>query len=264
MPFELDRQKSILARSPSQPFLYTVSYHLFNLIGRILTPEWDKRLLGIRQLPIQTIIDIGANEGHFARYMNRLFPLAKIHAFEPLPLPFVKLSRWAKQHPQKIWTYNLALGDKREKVTINSHLYFHPSSSILPTTALCESTFPMVKKQEKVIVSQSTLDQEMAPIDPLTMGTILIKLDVQGYEDRVIRGGQKLFAQATACIVEISLDLLYEQQAQFRDIFSLLDHLGYTYAGNLDQILGRDGQVRYLNAVFLKEGGGKSAPLFKS
>lgn len=252
MPLELQTEKPIPTRSPFQNLLYSASNHLFNLIGHLLTPTWDKRLLGISQLPIQTIIDIGANEGQFARQMKRLFPRARIHAFEPLPIPFAKLSHWAKTDLQKIAVYNLALGENQDKISINSHLYFQPSSSILPTTELCENTFPMVKKQEKIIISQSTLDQEMANIDPQTMGMILIKLDVQGYEDRVIRGGQKIFAQATACIVEISLDLLYEKQAQFRDIFYLLDPLGYYYAGNLDQVLGRDGHVRYLNALFLK------------
>ena len=252
MPLELQTKKSIPMRSLFQKLLYTASNHLFNLIGHLLTPAWDKRLLGISQLPIQTIIDIGANEGQFARQMKHLFPRAKIHAFEPLPIPFAKLSRWARTDLQKIVVYNLALGESQDTIRINNHLYFHPSSSILSTTELCESSFPMVKKQEKVTISQSTLDQEMANIDPQTMGMILIKLDVQGYEDRVIRGGQKMFAQATACIVEISLDLLYEKQAQFRDIFYLLDSLNYYYAGNLDQVLGRDGHVRYLNALFLK------------
>ncbi len=61
------------------------------------------------------------------------------------------------------------------------------------------------------------------------------------------------FQKSAACIVEISLDQLYQGQAQFREIFNQLDYLGYSYAGNLDQVLGKDGHVRYFNAVFIKE-----------
>jgi hypothetical protein len=65
-----------------------------------------------------------------------------------------------------------------------------------------------------------------APLSP----EILIKLDVQGYEDRVIRGGQELFKMAKACILEICLDRLYDQQTTFRDLVNLLEGLGYSYA----------------------------------
>ncbi len=239
-------------RLMSDKIIYSFSTRLFNFVGGLLTPNWDKRLLGLQSLPIKTIIDIGANEGQFSQKLWHYFPKASFYAFEPLLLPYQKLSHWAKKSPQQIWTFNLALGETEKVIEMNHHLYFHPSSSILPTTELCESAFPMVKKQEKVTIHQSTLDQQILQLDHDLKSDILIKLDVQGYEDRVIRGGQATFKQARACIVEISLDRLYDHQAQFRDIFYLLDSLNYTYAGNLDQVLGRDGHVRYLNAVFLR------------
>lgn len=238
-------------RSRSQPIIYHLSNQLFNWVGKLLVKEWDKRLLGLSQLPIKTVLDIGANEGQFARKITKIFPEAYIYAFEPLAIPFQQLSRLAHQQPKKITAFNLALGDSIKPIEIYSHLYFNPSSSILRTTELCETVYPMVKKQEKIVIEQSTLDHAIADIS--LDDQILIKLDVQGYEDRVIKGGMETFKKSTACIVEISLDQLYEGQAQFREIFNLLDQLGYTYAGNLDQVLGKHGHVRYFNAVFVKE-----------
>ena len=242
-----------LPRSLSQTLVYRMSNQLFNLVGKMLVKEWDKRLLGIAQLPIKSIIDIGANDGQFARRITKVFPKAHIYAFEPLEIPFEQLAQWAKKHPKKMTAFNLALGDRIKTIEIYSHLYFNPSSSILRTTRLCETVYPMVKKQEAVKIEQSTLDQAIANFSTTLQDKILIKLDVQGYEDRVIKGGIETFKKSAACIVEISLDQLYESQAQFREIFNLLDHLGYTYAGNLDQVLGKDGHVRYFNAVFIKE-----------
>jgi FkbM family methyltransferase len=233
----------------AQTLAYRFSNRFFNWLGRYLLPEWDRRLLGLSRLPIQTIIDIGANEGQFAKKIKKHFPQARIYAFEPLPVPFQKLSRWAQAYPNQVIPFNLALGETTTTIEMQSHLYFNPSSSVLATTPLCETIFPMVKKQETVSLPQSTLDQVMQGHD--LRPDILIKLDVQGYEDRVLRGGLTTLKQAKACIIEVSLDPLYEAQAQFRDIFALLDGLGYVYAGNLDQMLARDGHVRYFNAVFI-------------
>lgn len=242
-----------LRKKSSQTLMYRISNQLFNLVGKLLVKEWDKRLLGLTQIPIKSVLDIGANEGQFARRIIKIFPQAHIYAFEPLNTPFQQLSQLANHHPKKITAFNLALGDSSQKIEIYSHLYFNPSSSILPTTQLCETVYPMVKKQEKVMIEQSTLDEVFSKFDFPLQEPILIKLDVQGYENRVIKGGIETFKKSAACIVEISLDQLYEDQAKFREIFALLDSLDYSYAGNLDQVLGKDGHVRYFNAVFIKK-----------
>lgn len=233
-------------------FIRRCSDNFFNFVGNLLTPSWDGRLLGIRQLNIQTIIDIGANKGQFAQKMRRYFPEAQIFAFEPLPLPYQQLQQWGDRQQNRVRTFNLALGDRVDELEINSHVLFTASSSLLPTTKLCESLYPMVREQEKIIVHQSTLDREMEQFVGKLLPELLVKIDVQGYEDRVIRGGEKILRQAKACILEISLDGLYEGQCQFRDIFPLLDNLGLRYAGNLDQVVAADGHVRYLNALFLR------------
>ena len=81
---------------------------------------------------------------------------------------------------------------------------------------------------------------------------ILIKLDVQGYEDRVIKGGEETFKKAKACIVEVNLYKLYEGQTNFKEIVELLYNSGFRYAGNLDQAFDNDGRVIYIDAVFIK------------
>lgn len=61
----------------------------FNLAGldiRKLSNNPEFNLLGLRNLSIKTIIDVGANEGQFARKILRFFPDADIYCFEPLPV----------------------------------------------------------------------------------------------------------------------------------------------------------------------------------
>src|ERR1700730_7725 len=48
------------------------------------TIEHDAALAGLR---VNTVIDVGANKGQFSLLTKRLFPTARICAFEPLPRP---------------------------------------------------------------------------------------------------------------------------------------------------------------------------------
>ena len=74
-----------------------------------------------------------------------------------------------------------------------------------------------------------------------------------GYEDRVIAGGKRLFELAAACILEVSLDSLYEGQAEFMELLTMLDGLGFRYGGNLEQSYDQDGHCIYLDAVFRRK-----------
>ncbi len=48
---------------------------------------------------------------------------------------------------------------------------------------------------------------------------ILLKLDIQGYEDRVLRGASALLKKTRACLLEGNFDPLYDGQAHL--IFGL-------------------------------------------
>ncbi len=75
----------------------------------------------------------------------------------------------------------------------------------------------------------------------------------QAYEDRVLKGGIEILKKASACILEVSLDSLYEGQADFYQLTSFLSEMNYIYAGNLDQIYGQDGRVIFFDALYIKK-----------
>jgi FkbM family methyltransferase len=211
---------------------------------------------GIASLPIKSVIDIGANEGategQFAQKINYYFPQAHLYCFEPLKEPYEKLERWAKRRPAKTTVFNVALGDREESVQMFLHKNHSSSSSILETTAVNESFYPFMAEKEQVTVSMTTLDKIFEDTAQLERD-ILIKIDVQGFEEKVIAGGTKTFSAARAVILEIAIDPLYAGQASFEKILTQLRSLGFHYAGNLEQIVSpQDGHVIYFDAVFLK------------
>jgi FkbM family methyltransferase len=209
----------------------------------------EQSLLGLRRLDIRTIVDVGANTGQFAKTFLRTFPKARVVSFEPIPSAFRELASWASTEP-RVSVFNLALGEAQGTVPMIEHTEHTVSSSILPTTAVAVDIWPAQARQRVVDVPMTTLDDALGPeaCEP----EVLIKLDVQGYEDRVIRGGKQSFQRAAAAIVEVNLDSLYEGQAAFADIVAELNSVGLEYSGSLDQVVFSDGHVVFFDALFLR------------
>jgi FkbM family methyltransferase len=222
----------------------------FDLIRRYRVPRTT--FMGLRRFPINTIVDVGANRGQFAEEALAFFPHAHIISFEPQPSVFEALTRRAATRSGHITPVNVALGDTEGTTRMQVHVDWDYSSSLLATTSLAHKLYPYQREQTTVDVRVTTLDHFFQQSELHLKPEILVKIDAQGYDDRVIRGGQAIFRQARACIVEINLDHLYEQQGSFKEIFELLDGFGYTYVGNLDQTYATDGHVVFIDGVFIR------------
>jgi len=198
------------------------------LIGREKMPR--KSLLGLRYYDFKTIIDVGANEGQFASMASKMFPQSRLYCFEPLPAAFKSLAAWVESRPEgNVKLFNMALGDKDGMVEMYYHTEHSPSSSLLPTTSNTEMIYPVTKHQKSISVPLKTLDHALLEYSDEITEDLLIKMDVQGYENRVIRGGRKIFGRAKAVILEVCLDSLYEKQAKFSDIVQMMDEYGFRY-----------------------------------
>ena len=209
-------------------------------------------LIGLSHRPIKTVIDCGANQGQFARYISRFFPQAELLCFEPLMDPFRDLEVWAGTQHGRVKCFNLALGEKDDTAVMYHHVDHAQSSSILSTTEHEAALFPQTLQQVGVSVIVRSLDSVIGSRLNGLESEILLKLDVQGYEDRVLRGAKKLLRVVDACLLEVCIDPLYRDQASFVDLVSFLSEQGLQYAGNLDQVYGEDGRVMWFDALFTR------------
>lgn len=237
------------------PFLKLVK-KTFNSFGVDIIRLKNKprqTLLGLKSLNIQTIIDVGANQGQFANKIIKFFPNSNLFCFEPLPGPFNDLMNWKKkQNNNEIYLFNVAVGDTSGSVNINYHVNHSPSSSILPTTDKCHTLYPSTINSTPISIKMDTLDNLLMEEWKLLKKNILVKLDVQGYEENVIKGAENILTKATACIVEVCIEKLYKNQPSFETILNKLSIYGYKYKGNLEQIYDECGRVIYLDAVFIQ------------
>jgi FkbM family methyltransferase len=199
---------------------------------------------------IRTIFDVGANTGQFARAIHEVLPEAYIYSFEPLPDCFAELQR-AMNGVSTFCAFNTALAEKDGEAEFYRSSW-SPSSSLLPMQELHKRNFPFTAGESRETVKVRRLDD--CADEVMVEYEILLKLDVQGAEDKVIAGGEGLLRRAKVLIVETSMDSLYDGQALFGDIFKLLEGLGFKYKGALSQAFSTlDGSVLYADSVFIRE-----------
>ncbi len=197
---------------------------------------------------VRTVIDIGAHTGGWARTVHHLLPQAMIYSFEPISSSFAELQKRMKGVASHKG-FNIALGNESGEIDFNLN-EFAAASSLLHVSKCGRTTFPEMSETRCVRVRIERLDDIL--MDHV-LPECLIKVDVQGFEDKVIAGGIRTFSRSKFVIVETSFVSLYEGQVLFDDIHKQLASLGFSYAGNLNQTVNpNDGTICQADAIFVR------------
>lgn len=224
--------------------------HLLNKIGYDVKKYHPIFETTVKQLGIHTVVDIGANVGNFSKQMREEFPNAKIYMFEPLADCFQEIQKKFSEDKNHE-AFQCALGNTKGE-TVIARSSFHPSSSILRMSELHKRLYPKTASVRDENIKMDKLDDVLA--HEILTKNILVKIDVQGFEDKVIAGGQNIIKQASAIIIETSFVMLYENQPLFGDIHDTLRALGFAYHGDIGRHYSRlTGELIYEDSLFLKK-----------
>lgn len=164
---------------------------------------------GIRR-DIHTVLDIGANVGVVARMAYHSFPEATIHAFEPVAATYEVLCKNMASMSDRVKTYPFGFMDRRGTAEINISS-FNGASSIVHQSQEHKDVHASMRHEAgmgvvevgKEMIMVRTLDEfakelELEKID-------LIKIDVEGVELEVLRGGRETLNDAVQHVmVELS------------------------------------------------------------
>lgn len=137
-------------------------------------------------------LDIGAAFGVYSIATGNEFKRFKnisILAFEPEKSCFYLLKENIKENilNNKIKAYNIALGDKNDRtVTLYSNIPISVSSDI-------KSKNIHRLRTQKINITAKTLDS-IIPVDFKSYDTIVIKMDVEGFETNILKGANNLFS----------------------------------------------------------------------
>lgn len=193
------------------------------------------------------VYDIGAATGNYATAYAKVSTVSEVIAFEPLSGSYAELERRARQ-ASNIRCFHLALGD--ENGSLDLHRSAWPdTSSFLPVGKWIRDEIPRAAEIEgNETVSVARLDDVV--VEHQLPTAHVVKIDVQGFEDRVIRGGEKTLRAARACVVEVSFDALYEGSPLFDDVYALMRDLGFRLSGLDGSLTSSSGELLQADAVF--------------
>lgn len=200
----------------------------------------------IRSARVDTVVDVGASKGQFAKELRAGGFGGDIISFEPVAAAFEELAAAASNDAR--WTVvRRAVGETPGELAINVASN-HASSSFLLMRQEHRTAAPTVRTESQETVPVVTLDS----VD-VGGSRLLLKVDVQGYEDRVIAGGPQTLGRAVLVLAEVSLAPLYEGQPTARTMIDLLGMHGFELV-DLDPFFydPKDGRVLSVDALFMR------------
>lgn len=134
-------------------------------------------------------LDIGAFAGYYAIRLRHRFPDIEVHAFEPHPRNRNQLcaNLFLNDMSGKITVHALAVGDKKETATI---------------------AYASVRNRGNAMIGRGDVESfavEVMPLDEaLTFKNkiIFMKIDVEGYEQKVLAGMQEILKN-NKCVMQV-------------------------------------------------------------
>ena len=178
------------------------------------------------------IFDVGANQGQSIVRFNGLFNSKEIHSFEPIDFEYSKMIDKFKDM-KFVKINNYALGEKLEKKSFYINEYTGSSSfyDTQKNTNWCKlrskqhNINPINFTKEKRIIDIETIDNYCRSNNVNNID--ILKIDTQGYEDKVLQGASNLINNKSIKFIEFEII--------FSDIYSKTLSIGL-----IENIIGKN------------------------
>lgn len=202
-------------------------------------------------------VDIGANVGNYSKALIDSTN-ATIFAFEPLPDAFLELEMLRSQFPERIRTYQLALGNAKGVST----LYFGDAKSELASLSkeVNQIEYLASSNTNKMEVQVEKLDSYLDDLRSFAGEIDFLKIDVEGFEWEVLQGAEKVFLEMRPKFVQLEFNL--HQLFRGHSLFSLSQLLPnyrvYQLLPNASGMVERDAKdplsniYAYSNYIFVR------------
>jgi FkbM family methyltransferase len=191
---------------------------------------------------IDSIWDVGANQGQFAFMANKVWPNLRIYSFEPDPDSYKKLEQNFNRFSISGKTFGFALNDKTE---IKQFMRYanNVNNSLLTNVSSSETEI------DKIKVECTTLDtlSEMLP----DFKSAFLKLDVQGFELTVLNGAKKFLKKCKYVQIEVSFSPNYVGGAHAGEVMLAMRDFGFECIEILDLLRDTKGSHKMIEADLL-------------
>lgn len=189
------------------------------------TSPLARRMSALRYFGIDVVMDIGANDGQFAKELRAGGYSGRIISFEPLTAAHLQLLH--ESNGDSAWDVHprCALGDRLGEIEMNI-AGNSVSSSILPMLTSHRFASPASAYRGRESAPQITLDSVAGPYFEGARAPFL-KIDTQGYEWHVLDGAFETLPKARGIEMELSLVPLYEGQHLWSECIERLEAEGF-------------------------------------
>jgi FkbM family methyltransferase len=226
--------------------------------GLQLIPRWRLENLPLAQhlqsifnrYRIDCVLDVGANVGQYRTFLRQEVGYGgNIVSYEPV-IEHVEAMRavprdagWRIEH--------CALGASNGTADINVMLDGRLNSMLTPgsqpTQVLTERN--VVQRVDKV--PMQTLDAAFARIEPRPNATYL-KLDTQGFDLEVAKGGSETLTRVAALQCEASVVPIYQGMPSYKEAIEFFENRGFTLSGMFPVTLDADLRLVEFDCVMVR------------
>ena len=181
----------------------------------------------LKETNIDAFLDVGSNKGQFTLAIQSLKFKKNIYAFDPLVSSSISFNFLTKNY-KNIEFYKYAISDlcKIEKINIPNN---EDSSSLLEITNYQKNFFGTSNFFTYQKINVITLNQWFKNNNIKHFNNGFLKIDVQGLEINVLRGGEDLLDKFKYIYIELSFKEFYKSQILGWEIINFLENKKFKY-----------------------------------
>jgi FkbM family methyltransferase len=204
-------------------------------IVRYPLPEWlalrEHLLTLFSRFKINCVLDVGANRGFYASFLRAAGFEGRIVSFEPIGQSFLELQNRSLADPE--WhAHQIALGHEAGTFPMNV-THRTELCSFLSPNEYCKTQFG---KMGEIVATEMVKVERLDRIfDECVQGIcepkVLLKMDTQGYDLKVLEGaaGRSDFIKALQS--EISFRQIYDGMPHFEESIAKMAEMGFELTG---------------------------------
>lgn len=206
-----------------------IGYDLVRTSRNVLLHRHLRNLFNL--LRIDCVLDVGANYGQYGTLLRDLGYQGRIISFEPVAASYQRLLATAER--DRNWdTYNFALGavEEEREIHVTAASDF---ASFLPPSDFSRRTFGDVVAVDNL---ERVRIRKLDEIFPLVMEgpparAIHLKMDTQGYDLEVLKGGESAMKQIIGLQSELSVLPVYDGMPDYLEALTTYRQAGFEVTG---------------------------------
>ncbi len=218
------------------------------LISEHGAPNMHCGLLSLRDegVSLTDVVDCGAFIGNWTRLCRQVFPDANVLMIEAQPRWAGTLEHFAAANAPGIRFASALLGPEPAE-SVDFFVLDDPGGGTGSSVLSENSNVP----RRSIKLAMTTLDrviegQEFSPPQ-------LIKLDVQGYELEVLKGGASALASAEFVLLEVSVWQYNENSPLIDEVVAFMSEAGFATYDLFDINRRPDGTLLQLDVLFIRK-----------